>query len=111
MIGTFLLVFGILAIFDNAAPARRGSAALLVGLLVFGIGLSLGGPTGYAINPGARPRSPHHARDSPIAGKGGSDWGYAWMPVVGPSSAALSGRWRSISSIPADLEVREVTDG
>ena len=56
----------------------------LVGLLVLGIGLSLGGPTGYAINP-ARDLGPRimHAI-LPIAGKGGSDWGYAWVPVVGP---------------------------
>jgi glycerol uptake facilitator protein len=55
-----------------------------VGLLVFAIGLSLGGPTGYAINP-ARDLGPRivHAL-LPIAGKGGSDWSYAWIPVVGP---------------------------
>ena len=58
--------------------------ALIVGLLVLGIGLSLGGPTGYAINP-ARDLGPRimHAI-LPIAGKGPSDWGYAWIPVVGP---------------------------
>ena len=58
--------------------------ALIVGLLVLGIGLSLGGPTGYAINP-ARDLGPRimHAI-LPIAGKGASDWGYAWIPVVGP---------------------------
>jgi glycerol uptake facilitator protein len=57
---------------------------LLIGLLVFAIGLSLGGPTGYAINP-ARDLGPRimHAI-LPIPGKGTSDWSYAWVPVVGP---------------------------
>jgi glycerol uptake facilitator protein len=84
VIGTFLLVFGILAFFANEATAATGLGALLVGLLVFGIGLSLGGPTGYAINP-ARDLGPRimHAI-LPIAGKGGSDWSYSWIPVVGP---------------------------
>ncbi len=83
-IGTFVLVFGILAFFADEATAATGLGGLLVGLLVLGIGLSLGGPTGYAINP-ARDLGPRimHAI-LPIAGKGGSDWGYAWVPVVGP---------------------------
>jgi glycerol uptake facilitator protein len=55
-----------------------------VAALVWGIGLSLGGPTGYAINP-ARDLGPRIAHFLlPIAGKGGSDWGYSWIPVVGP---------------------------
>jgi glycerol uptake facilitator protein len=97
IIGTFVLVFGILAItaavnhvggpFNPAAPNGPGYTnlgPLLVGLLVFAIGLSLGGPTGYAINP-ARDLGPRimHAI-LPIPGKGTSDWGYAWIPVVGP---------------------------
>jgi glycerol uptake facilitator protein len=84
IIGTFVLVFGILAFFANEATAATGLGALIVGLLVLGIGLSLGGPTGYAINP-ARDLGPRimHAI-LPIAGKGDSDWGYAWIPVVGP---------------------------
>jgi glycerol uptake facilitator protein len=84
IIGTFLLVFGILAIFADEATAGTGLGALIVGLLVFAIGLSLGGPTGYAINP-ARDLGPRimHAV-LPIAGKGSSDWAYAWIPVVGP---------------------------
>jgi len=85
-IGTFVLVLGILAIVDpgNKGPASSGLGTLLVALLVFGIGLSLGGPTGYAINP-ARDLGPRimHAI-LPIPGKGPSDWGYAWVPVVGP---------------------------
>jgi glycerol uptake facilitator protein len=84
IIGTFALVFGIFAILANAAPADSGLTALLVGLLVAGIGLSLGGPTGYAINP-ARDLGPRiiHAV-MPIPGKGTSDWGYSWVPVIGP---------------------------
>jgi glycerol uptake facilitator protein len=84
IIGTFVLVFGVLAFFADKATAATGLGGLLVGLLVLGIGLSLGGPTGYAINP-ARDLGPRimHAI-LPIPGKGGSDWGYSWIPVVGP---------------------------
>jgi glycerol uptake facilitator protein len=64
---------------------------MLVGLLVFSIGLSLGGPTGYAINP-ARDLGPRLAHFVlPISGKGGSDWQYAWVPVVGPILGGLLG--------------------
>jgi glycerol uptake facilitator protein len=91
VIGTFLLVFGVLAIVANEAPVETGLAALLIGLLVFAIGLSLGGPTGYAINP-ARDLGPRimHAI-LPIAGKGDSDWSYAWIPVVGPIIGGVLG--------------------
>jgi glycerol uptake facilitator protein len=91
IIGTFILVFGILAIVANAATGENGLNALLVGLLVFGIGLSLGGPTGYAINP-ARDLGPRimHAI-LPIAGKGPSDWSYSWVPVVGPIIGGVLG--------------------
>jgi glycerol uptake facilitator protein len=88
IIGTFVLVFGILAIVvantGNASPGANGLGALLVAFLVVAIGLSLGGPTGYAINP-ARDLGPRimHAV-LPIPGKGSSDWSYAWIPVVGP---------------------------
>jgi len=84
VIGTFLLLFGVLALGANKAPGVTGLAPLLVGLLVLAIGLSLGGPTGYAINP-ARDLGPRiiHAI-LPIPGKGPSDWGYAWIPVVAP---------------------------
>ena len=84
VIGTFVLVFGVLAFFADEATAATGLGGLIVGLLVLCIGLSLGGPTGYAINP-ARDLGPRimHAI-LPIAGKGGSDWGYAWIPVVAP---------------------------
>jgi glycerol uptake facilitator protein len=91
VIGTFMLVFGVLAIVANEAPLETGLAALLIGLLVFGIGLSLGGPTGYAINPARDlgPRIMHQIL--PIAGKGPSDWSYAWIPVVGPIVGGILG--------------------
>lgn len=87
-IGTFVLVFVVFSIF-SAAGATGGSPAAglgpyLVASLVWGIGLSLGGPTGYAINP-ARDLGPRIAHFVlPIPGKGDSDWGYSWIPVVGP---------------------------
>jgi glycerol uptake facilitator protein len=90
IIGTFVLVFTIIAAggWGDAAtktPAGLGwLSALGVALLVVGIGASLGGPTGYAINP-ARDLGPRIAHALlPIKGKGDSDWGYAWIPVVGP---------------------------
>jgi glycerol uptake facilitator protein len=91
IIGTFVLVFGVLAFFANPDTAATALGGLLVGLLVFGIGLSLGGPTGYAINP-ARDLGPRimHAI-LPIAGKGPSDWGYSWIPVVGPLIGGVLG--------------------
>ncbi|WP_049822679.1 MIP/aquaporin family protein [Arthrobacter sp. H41] len=80
VIGTFVLVFVILS-FGNTPS---GLGPLAVALLVVGIGASLGGPTGYAINPNRDlgPRIAHAFL--PIKGKGGSDWGYAWVPIVGP---------------------------
>jgi glycerol uptake facilitator protein len=103
IIGTAALMFGILAIAGNAqtlvrpgdvdlsAVFSRGLQPLLVGVLVLGVGLSLGGPTGYAINP-ARDLGPRLAHAIlPIPGKGGSDWGYAWIPIVGPIIGAVIG--------------------
>jgi glycerol uptake facilitator protein len=79
-IATFVLVFVILAFAKT--PAELG--AIPVALLVVGIGASLGGPTGYAINP-ARDFGPRIAHALlPIRGKGSSDWAYSWVPVVGP---------------------------
>jgi glycerol uptake facilitator protein len=87
IIATFVLVFVVGAIFSKSVAAAGPAAGLgpyLVGSLVWGIGLSLGGPTGYAINP-ARDLGPRIAHAIlPIAGKGGSDWGYAPIPVIGP---------------------------
>jgi len=90
-IGTFVLVFGVLAVGANKAPNDTGLTPLLVGFIVWAIGLSLGGPTGYAINP-ARDLAPRIAHAIlPIAGKGGSDWGYAWVPVFGPIVGGVIG--------------------
>jgi glycerol uptake facilitator protein len=87
IIGTFVLVFIAATIFAKAVSPTGPAAGLgpyLVGCLVWAIGLSLGGTTGYAINP-ARDLGPRIAHAVlPIAGKGSSDWGYAGIPVVGP---------------------------
>jgi glycerol uptake facilitator protein len=103
IIGTAVLMFGILAIAANAQTLSkpgdvdlsfvfsRGLQPLLVGVLVLGIGLSLGGPTGYAINP-ARDLGPRIAHAIlPIAGKGSSDWEYSWIPVIGPIVGGIAG--------------------
>lgn len=95
VIGTFVLTLVAAAIFSarvGATGPAAGVGPLLVGCLVWGIGLSLGGTTGYAINP-ARDLGPRLAHAVlPIAGKRDSDWGYAAIPVVGPlMGAALAG--------------------
>ena len=88
IIGTFVLGFGALAM-SKPATTLGTLDALPVGLLVLGIGLSLGGPTGYAINP-ARDLGPRVAHFIlPIKNKRDSDWGYSWIPVVGPIIGAL----------------------
>ncbi len=88
IIGTFVLVFGAMAMSQPATPFVTIDA-LPVGLLVLGIGLSLGGPTGYAINP-ARDLGPRIAHFLlPIKGKRNSDWSYAWIPVIGPIVGGL----------------------
>lgn len=88
IIGTFVLVLGALAM-SNPASSLGTLDALPVGLLVLGIGLSLGGPTGYAINP-ARDLGPRIAHFIlPIKNKRDSDWGYSWIPVTGPVIGAL----------------------
>lgn len=89
-IGTFVLVFGVFFIaggtFSGEAISLGSLDALPVAILVMGIGFSLGGPTGYAINP-ARDLGPRimHAL-LPLKNKGDSDWGYAWIPVLAPLS-------------------------
>ncbi|WP_017604722.1 MIP/aquaporin family protein [Nocardiopsis alkaliphila] len=104
IIGTAMLLLGILGIGANSGAVSAGQAdlanlftnglaPLLIGLLVFAIGLSLGGPTGYAINP-ARDLGPRVAHALlPIAGKGPSDWGYSWIPIVGPVIGGVLGAW------------------
>lgn len=101
-IGSAVLVFGVLAIAANASELRGGGIdlsavfatginPLLVGFLVWAIGLCLGGPTGYAINP-ARDLGPRIAHAVlPIPGKGGADWSYAWVPVAGPLVGGILG--------------------
>ena len=84
IIGTFVLVFVIIGFGQRPRARLAALGALPVALLVIGIGASLGGPTGYAINP-ARDLGPRIAHALlPIKGKGSSDWCYAWVPVVGP---------------------------
>ena len=103
VIGTAMLVFGVVAIAANVQQIQQaadvnlqvvftfGIFPLIIGLLVFAIGLSLGGPTGYAINP-ARDLGPRIAHAVlPVPGKGGSDWGYAWIPVFGPLVGGVIG--------------------
>ncbi len=91
VLGTFILVLVATALFSKrVAPAgvAAGLGPILVGALVWGIGLSLGGSTGYAINP-ARDLGPRIAHSLlPIAGKGGSDWRYVWIPLLGPLAGA-----------------------
>ncbi|MGW7055839.1 MIP/aquaporin family protein [Streptomyces sp. NPDC054887] len=92
IIATVGLVLPVLAFGLTKGLGESGTQVLIVALLVVGIGLSLGGPTGYAINPARDlgPRIVHAAL--PIPNKGTSDWGYAWVPVVGPLiGGALSG--------------------
>ena len=92
IIATIALVLPILAFGLTKGLGESGTTVLIVSLLVVGIGLSLGGPTGYAINPtrDLGPRIVHTFL--PIPNKGTSDWGYAWIPVVGPLiGGALAG--------------------
>jgi glycerol uptake facilitator protein len=113
LIGTFVLVFTVLLFAEATITAQDGQAAgtiglgsvgaLPVGLLVFSIGLSLGGTTGYAINP-ARDLSPRIAHALlPIPDKRDSDWGYSWIPVAGPLAggalAAVVYRFVTFSSL------------
>jgi len=89
VIGTFVLVFGILGI--GAQNLTNGIGTLFVGFLIWVIGLSLGGTTGYAINP-ARDLAPRIAHALlPVPDKGDSDWGYAWIPVIAPIVGAVLG--------------------
>ena len=95
-IGGFALVLALLAVLSpaNLVPGSdlaKGLGPLLVGVIVMSIGLSLGGPTGYAINP-ARDLGPRIAHAVlPIAGKGTSDWRYAWIPILAPTLGGMMG--------------------
>ncbi|HZD81137.1 MAG TPA: MIP/aquaporin family protein [Actinomycetota bacterium] len=98
VIGTAMLLFGVFGIFvagggTSVAGTTLALNVFWVALLVFSIGMSLGGPTGYAINP-ARDLGPRiiHAI-LPIPGKGTSEWEYSWVPVLGPIVGGILGAW------------------
>lgn len=89
MIGTFVLVFTILGL--GTAKLSDGIAPIGVGLIILAMGVCLGGTTGYALNP-ARDLAPRIAHTIlPVPGKGDSDWGYAWIPVVAPIIGGILG--------------------
>ena len=96
VIGTFVLVLALLAVLSPAnllpgSDLAKGIGPLLVGVIVWAIGLSLGGQTGYAINP-ARDLGPRIAHALlPIPGKGHSDWSYSWVPIFGPVLGGVLG--------------------
>jgi glycerol uptake facilitator protein len=91
IIGTMMLLIGVFGIFNANNGIGSGVGPYAVGMLVFAIGLSLGGPTGYAINP-ARDLGPRIAHFVlPIPGKRDSDWGYSWVPVIGPIIGGILG--------------------
>ncbi|PAD35940.1 aquaporin [Terribacillus saccharophilus] len=103
IIGTFILMLGILFIGGNSLA--EGFNPLLTGLLIVVIGMALGGPTGYAINP-ARDLGPRIAHALlPIPGKGSSNWKYAWVPVVGPLLGGAYGAYFYIGFFKGDLQV------
>ncbi|WP_129838606.1 MIP/aquaporin family protein [Streptomyces sp. RFCAC02] len=88
ILGTAVLLLLILSVGLNDGLTLSGTGSLIVALTVVGIGLSLGGPTGYAINP-ARDLGPRIVHQLlPLPNKGSSDWGYAWIPIVGPLAGA-----------------------
>src|SRR2546423_1340042 len=102
LIGTMILIILGDGVVANAvlnktkgqnSGSDKGFGPFLVGVLVWSIGLSLGGPTGYAINP-ARDFGPRLAHFClPIDGKGDSNWNYAWVPIVGPIIGGIAGAW------------------
>lgn len=84
IVATFIAVLVIVAIFSKGVGSAGAPWPLMVAIVFWGVGLSLGGPTGFAVNP-ARDLGARIAHAVlPIPGKGGSDWGYSWIPVVGP---------------------------
>ncbi|WP_434017274.1 MIP/aquaporin family protein [Naasia aerilata] len=107
IIGTFVLVFVVIGFGKGGDPDTNTPAglaalgALPVAFLVVAIGASLGGPTGYAINP-ARDLGPRIAHALlPIRGKGSSDWSYSWVPIVGPIIGGVLAGWLSLVLLPA----------
>lgn len=91
IIGTAVLVIGILAVGYGANGVRAGMGPFLVGMLICVIGMAVGGATGFAINP-ARDLGPRIAHAVlPIKGKGSSNWQYSWVPIIGPIIGAILG--------------------
>jgi glycerol uptake facilitator protein len=91
IIATAVLLIGVLSVIDKHNGIGMGLGPFIIGILIYAIGLSLGGPTGYAINP-ARDLGPRimHAL-LPIKDKGSSDWSYAWVPILGPIIGGVLG--------------------
>ena len=93
MIATAVLLLGILIIYDRHNAVTTATGPYLVGILIFSIGLSLGGPTGFAINP-ARDLGPRIMHSLlPIGKKGSSEWDYAWIPILAPLVGGALGAW------------------
>ncbi len=93
IIGTAVLLMGVLGIINSHNQMGSGMAPYAIGILIFSIGLSLGGPTGYAINP-ARDLGPRIIHSLlPFSKRGSSEWSYAWVPVVGPLIGGALGAW------------------
>jgi glycerol uptake facilitator protein len=91
VIATFILLFGLLAILNSHNEMTYFFVPFIIGMLIFSIGLSCGGPTGFAINP-ARDLGPRIAHQLlPIDQKGSSDWSYAWIPILGPIVGGILG--------------------
>jgi glycerol uptake facilitator protein len=93
VIGTAVLLMGVLGIINSHNEMISGFIPYAIGILIFSIGLSLGGPTGYAINP-ARDLGPRIIHSLlPISKRGSSEWSYAWVPVIGPLVGGALGAW------------------
>jgi glycerol uptake facilitator protein len=104
VIATFILLLVIAAL--GSVHFTDGLVPVVIGALIWGIGLSLGGPTAYALNP-ARDLGPRIAHAIlPLPGKGPSDWGYAWVPIAGPMIGGVAGWsfWRLISAMASSLK-------
>ena len=103
VIATFMLIIIASAVFSKSVGIgdSKGLGQWAIGAVIWGLGLSVGGPTGYALNP-ARDLGPRIAHAFlPIPGKGSSDWGYAWIPVFGPIVGACAAAllWKAIAPV------------
>jgi glycerol uptake facilitator protein len=105
IIGTAVLLLGILGIFDKHNDVHTGAGPYYVGILIFAIGLSLGGPTGYAINP-ARDLGPRLIYSFlPLGVKASTDWDYAWVPFFAPLIGSALGTWIYVEFVAKLLPV------